>query len=308
MTLVIALAIFFDVVLVGVFLVLLFSSDSSSLVDRLTQLGTGAGAGGQAVVREKREPSRKKVERVLTDVSKLLPPSAREVTQFHRLMIRAGYRRPELVAVLRGTKVLVPLLFLGIVYFTGWYVYSPIPILLCAAVFGFLLPDMWLSWRVRHRQFRMVLALPDALDLLVICVEGGLGLDQSIARVADELEYTHPELSDEFHLINLEMRVGRSRLEALQELADRTGVDDVKALVGMLVQTDRFGTDLAQALRVHADSLRTKRRQRAEEMAAKTSVKMVPPLVFFVFPALFVVLLGPAVVIVLHQMLPQLSK
>jgi tight adherence protein C len=154
----------------------------------------------------------------------------------------------------------------------------------------------------------MVLALPDALDLLVICVEGGLGLDQSIARVADELEYTHPELSDEFHLINLEMRVGRSRLEALQELADRTGVDDVKALVGMLVQTDRFGTDLAQALRVHADSLRTKRRQRAEEQAAKTSVKMVPPLVFFVFPALFVVLLGPAVVIVLHQMLPQLSK
>jgi tight adherence protein C len=104
------------------------------------------------------------------------------------------------------------------------------------------------------------------------------------------------------------MRVGRSRLEALQELADRTGVDDVKALVGMLVQTDRFGTDLAQALRVHADSLRTKRRQRAEEMAAKTSVKMVPPRVFFVFPALFVVLLGPAVVIVLHQMLPQLSK
>ncbi len=306
MTLVITIAIFFDVVLVGVFLVLLFSSDNTTLVDRLTQLG--AGGGTTSVVQEKREPSRKKVERVLSDVSKLLPPSAREVSQFHRMMIRAGYRRPELVAVLRGTKVLLPILFVCIVYFTGWYEYSPIPILLCAAVFGFLLPDMWLSWRVRHRQQRLVLALPDALDLLVICVEGGLGLDQSIARVADELDDTHPELSDEFHLINLEMRVGRSRLEALQELAERTGVDDIKALVGMLVQTDRFGTDLAQALRVHAESLRTKRRQRAEEQAAKTSVKMVPPLVFFVFPALFVVLLGPAVVILLHQMLPQISK
>jgi len=306
MTLVITIAIFFDVLLVGVFLVLLFSTDNSSLVDRLTQLG--AGGAGQTVAREQREPSRKKVERVLSDVSKILPPSAREVSQFHRMMIRAGYRRPESVAALRGTKVLFPLLLLGIVYFTGWYTYSPIPILLLAAVLGFLLPDIWLSWRVRRRQHQLVLGLPDALDLLVICVEGGLGLDQSIARVADELETAHPDLSDEFHLINLEMRVGRSRLEALQELAERTGVDDIKALVGMLVQTDRFGTDLAQALRVHADSLRTKRRQRAEEMAAKTSVKMVPPLVFFVFPALFVVLLGPAFVILVHQMLPQINK
>jgi tight adherence protein C len=305
MTLAITIAIFVDVFVVGLFLVLLFSQESSSLVERLTQLGTG---GSSSATKEVREPSRKKVERVLSDVSKLLPPSAREVSQFHRMMIRAGYRRPELVSALRGTKVIFPIFFVCLVYFTGWYLYSPIPILLCAAVFGFLLPDFWLNWRVRHRQQRLILALPDALDLLVICVEGGLGLDQSISRVAEELEYTHPELSDEFHLINLEMRVGRSRLDALQELAERTGVDDVKALVGMLVQTDRFGTDLAQALRVHADSLRTKRRQRAEEMAAKTSVKMVPPLVFFVFPALFVVLLGPAVVILLHEMLPQLSK
>lgn len=304
MTLVITIAIFVDVFLVGLFLVLLFSQESSTLVERLTQLG----AGGPAPVKEVSEPSRKRVERVLSDVSKLLPPSAREVSQFRRLMIRAGYRRPETVGALRGMKVLLPIALVLLVYFTGWYQYSPVPIFLCAAVFGFLIPDFWLTWRVKHRQHRLVLALPDALDLLVICVEGGLGLDQSIARVAEELEYTHPELSDEFHLINLEMRVGRSRLEALQELAERTGVDDVKALVGMLVQTDRFGTDLAQALRVHADSLRTKRRQRAEEMAAKTSVKMVPPLVFFVFPALFVVLLGPAVVILLHQMLPQLSK
>jgi len=305
MTLVITIAAFVDAFLLGLFIVLLLTPDSQPLVDRLTELG---GSAGPSAVNEPRETGRRKIERVLSDVGKILPPSAREVSQVHRSMIRAGFRRSELVPVLRGMKVILPIAFIALIYFTGWYLYSPIVMFLTAAVLGFLLPDMILGWRVRQRQHRLILGLPDALDLLVICVEGGLGLDQSIARVADELEITHPDISDEFHLINLEMRVGRSRLEALQELAERTGVDDIKALVGMLVQTDRFGTDLAQALRVHADSLRTQRRQRAEEMAAKTSVKMVPPLVFFVFPALFIVLLGPAVIILLHQMLPAINK
>jgi len=120
-------------------------------------------------------------------------------------------------------------------------------------------------------------------------------------RVTQELKITHPELTDEFQLLNLEMRVGKKRIDALRELAVRTGVDDIKALVAMLIQTDRFGTSLAQSLRVHSDTLRTKRRQRAEEMAAKTTVKMVPPLVFFIFPALFVVILGPAVITLARQ-------
>jgi len=140
------------------------------------------------------------------------------------------------------------------------------------------------------------LSLPDCLDLLVVCVEAGLALDQSFMRVTQELRIVHRELCEELDLVNAEIRIGRTRLEALRELGDRTGVDDIKSLVAMLVQTDRFGTSVAQSLRVHSDELRTKRRQRAEEMAAKATVKMIPPLVFFVFPALFVVILGPAVI------------
>jgi len=149
---------------------------------------------------------------------------------------------------------------------------------------------------VRSRQQKLRLSLPDCLDLLVVCVEAGLALDQAFMRVTQELRIVHPELCEELDLVNAEIRIGRTRLEALRELGDRTGVEDIKSLVAMLVQTDRFGTSIAQSLRVHSDELRTKRRQRAEEMAAKATVKMIPPLVFFVFPALFVVILGPAVV------------
>jgi len=151
------------------------------------------------------------------------------------------------------------------------------------------------------------MALPDGLDLLVICVEVGLGLDQSILRVAQELRIVHPELSEELQMVNLEMRVGKSRLDALRELARRTGLDELKALVAMLIQTERFGTSIAQSLRVYSDDLRTRRRQRAEEMSAKTTVKMVPPLVFFIFPALIVVILGPAVITLMRQFLPALK-
>jgi tight adherence protein C len=142
------------------------------------------------------------------------------------------------------------------------------------------------------------------LDLLVICVEVGLGLDQSILRVAQELRIVHPELSEELQMVNLEMRVGKSRLDALRELARRTGLDELKALVAMLIQTERFGTSIAQSLRVYSDDLRTRRRQRAEEMSAKTTVKMVPPLVFFIFPALLVVILGPAIIALMRQFMP----
>ena len=166
---------------------------------------------------------------------------------------------------------------------------------------------MWLVWQVHARQHRLRLSLPDALDLLVICVEAGLGLDQSLMRVAEELRIAHPELSDEIALVNLEMRVGKTRLDALRELARRTGLEDVKALVAMLIQTERFGTSVAQSLRVHSDDLRIKRRQRAEEMSAKTTVKMVPPLVFFIFPALMVVILGPAVIAIVRQLSPILK-
>jgi tight adherence protein C len=153
-----------------------------------------------------------------------------------------------------------------------------------------------LKKKLAARQRRIRLGLPDGLDLTVICVEAGLSLDQAMMRVGEDLRTAHPELSAEFHLFDLEARAGKPRVEALRNLAERTGVDDIRSLVGTLIQTDRFGTSVAQALRVHSDSLRTERRQRAEEQAAKTTVKMIIPLVLFVMPSLIFVTVGPAVI------------
>ncbi|MBI3670894.1 MAG: type II secretion system F family protein [Acidobacteria bacterium] len=289
---------------VGLLLTYLFLSAGQPIVERLSRLGRPTGVTTESQTEKRRE----RLERTLSDLGKLLPSSPKGLSRTQRMMIRAGYRRPELVMVMRGIQIVLPIFLVALIYLTGLYALNPLFLLGTAAVLGFLVPELWLTRRVRHRQHRILLALPDGVDLLVVCVEAGLGLDQSILRVAHELYITHPELSDELQLMNMEMRVGRSRVEALRELGTRTGVDDVKSLVGMLIQTDRFGTDLAQALRVHSDTLRTQRRQRAEEMAAKTSVKLIPPLVFFVFPALFVVLLGPAVLILVHQLLPSISK
>ena len=162
--------------------------------------------------------------------------------------------------------------------------------------FGYLLPGMVLARKAKARAHRIRLALADMLDLLVVSVEAGLGLDQAIARVGAELAFAYPELSDELRLINLELRAGKARSEALRNLADRTGVEDLSSLVTMLIQTDKFGTSVAQSLRVYSETLRTKRRQRAEEAAAKTGVKMVFPLVFCIFPAIWVVTIGPAAI------------
>jgi tight adherence protein C len=157
---------------------------------------------------------------------------------------------------------------------------------------------------VKARQRRITIGLPDALDLTVICVEAGLALDQALLRVGQDLHHAHPDLSDEFHLVNLEMRAGKPRMEALRNLALRTGVNDIRALVGTLIQTDRFGTSIAQALRVHSDSLRTERRQRAEEAAAKTTIKMIIPLVLFILPSILFVTIGPAMIQLYRSLSP----
>jgi tight adherence protein C len=290
---------FLATVLVTLALVYAFSVGGDlPVAERLTRLWRGSSPTPQVGFREKQK---QKVRKVLVDVGKILPASTKELSHTHRLMVRAGYRRPESVMVMRGVKVLLPVGLLSLVYFTGFYQQNPLFILGLAGILGYFLPELWLTSRVRKRQHRIQLSLPDALDLLVICVEAGLALDQAMLRVSQELRIAHPELCEELDLVNAEIRVGKIRIEALRELGARTGVDDIKALVAMLIQTDRFGTSVAQSLRVHSDDLRIKRRQRAEEQAAKTTVKMVPPLVFFIFPALFVVILGPAVIIVVRQ-------
>ena len=163
---------------------------------------------------------------------------------------------------------------------------------------GYFLPVFWLKRKIKARQKAIENGLPDALDLLIVCIEAGSSLDQAVVKASDELEITHPALAYELRLITTEIRAGKPRLEAFRNFADRTEVPDVRSLVAMLVQTDRFGTSVAQALRIHAETSRTKRRQRAEERAAKVGVKLVFPLVLCIFPSLYVVILGPLAIAV----------
>jgi tight adherence protein C len=254
------------------------------------------------------EKQKERVRNSLASLGKLVPGDSQQAPRTQLLMMRAGFRSPEATMAMRGFKILVPVVLVGLVYLSGVYRWNPVLFPIIAGVLGYLLPDIFLTWRMNVRQRQLQRGLPDGLDLLVICVESGLGLDQALMKVTQEVRITHPELSDELQLVNLEMRIGKTRIDALRELARRTGLEDIKSLVAMLVQTDRFGTSVAQSLRVFSDDLRIKRRQRAEEMSAKTSVKMVIPLVFFIFPALLAVILGPAVLTLLRQLVPALGR
>ena len=245
---------------------------------------------------------RERIQHALDPLSRALPVSTADVSQTRAWLIQAGYREAQHYSIYRGMRVLFAALgFVAAFLISGFD--SPM-LLLGLPGFGFFLPRFLLKRKVKDRQHRLRLALPDALDLTVICVEAGLPLDQAMTRVGEDLQHAHPELSDEFHLFNLETRAGKPRVEALRNLAARTGVEDIRSLVGTLIQTDRFGTSIAQALRVHSDSLRTERRQRAEEQAAKTTVKMIIPLVLFVMPSLIFVTVGPAVIQLLRLLTP----
>ena len=175
-----------------------------------------------------------------------------------------------------------------------------------ASACGYYAPVLWLQRAIARRKDALQRAIPDSLDLMVVCVEAGLGLDQAIARVGEEVIRTHPELSDELNVLSLELRTGVSRLDALRNLAQRMDLDEVRNLVALLVQTDRFGTSIGQALRVHADSMRTTRRLKAEELAAKLPVKLLLPLIFFIFPSMFIVIIGPAAIKMMRVLFPAL--
>jgi tight adherence protein C len=212
-----------------------------------------------------------------------------------RLML-AGYRKPYHPDIFLGSRLAVPaVLGLAVVLLFNNNV---LIFLLLAVVIGFFAPDFWLSHAINKRREKLRLSLPDGLDLLSICLEAGLGLDQGIVRVGQELHVSHPELSDELMLINFEQRAGVQRNAAWQSFAQRANFESARSFVAMLIQTDRFGTPIAKSLGAFSDALRTQRRQQAEERAAKTTIKMVPPLVFFIFPSMGVVVIGPAVIAV----------
>jgi tight adherence protein C len=249
-------------------------------------------------------------ERVVESLKRLgtaLPRSPSEMGKLQQKLVCAGYRRHEAVAVFFGIRLGVAVLFFA-VFASPLLVRPNLGFALAGAGLGYLLPSMALGRLAKKRQHRIRMGMPDALDLLVVSVEAGLGLDQAIQRVGEEIAFAHGDLSDELRLVNLELRAGKGRTDALRALAERTGVDDLSSLVAMLVQTDRFGTSVAQSLRVHADTMRTKRRQRAEEAAAKTGVKMVFPLVFCIFPAIWVVTIGPAAIKFVQVLVPMAEK
>jgi tight adherence protein C len=237
------------------------------------------------------------IKAIVQPFEKVLPKSPKEVSVVQKRLIRAGYRGDSYVRILYGAKVLLPLLLCliaaatGITRFGSFFVYAT------ALGLGYLAPDFWLGRRIAKRQLNFRLGLPDFLDLMVVGIEAGLSLDQALLRSADELRASQPEISDEFGLVLLEQRAGRPRVDCWKHLADRVDIDVIRTLVAAVIQADQFGTSIAKTLRVYAETLRVQRRQHVEEMAAKTAVKLVFPLVLFIFPSLFVVALGPAVIV-----------
>ena len=296
MELTLTIVLFFTVVLVVFFFGAAVYAPSSVIGSRLRQLGF------QKSQKVEKPPLKQRLEQALDPLSKAIPLSPADVSRTRAWLIQAGYRESRHLSMYVGLRVLMAVLgFAAVVAIAGFD--SP-TLIIGVAAFGFFLPRLILKRMIRERQRRIRMGLPDALDLTVICVEVGLALDQAMMRVGEDLYYAHPDLSEEFHLVNLEMRAGKPRAEALRNLADRTGVDDLRSLVTTLLQTDRFGTSIAQALRIHSDSLRTERRQRAEEQAAKTTIKMVIPLVLFILPSLIIVTVIPALLQLLRIFSP----
>jgi tight adherence protein C len=291
--LILAIVVFVTIVLVTFSLGAAVVTPSSTLGARLRALG------GQQKV-DNKPAFKERIEQALDPISRAIPLSPADVSRTRAWLIQAGLRESRHVSYYFGSRILLAVVgLIGVITFAGFdnlFLLAGVPGL------GFFIPRFLLKRMIRDRQQRIRLGLPDALDLTVICVEAGLALDQALMRVGQDLHHAHPDLSDEFHLINLEMRAGKPRAEALRNLIDRTGVDDIRALVGTLIQTDRFGTSVAQALRVHSDSLRTARRQRAEEQAAKTTIKMVPPLVVFVLLPFLFVSVGPALILAFRSL------
>jgi tight adherence protein C len=251
-------------------------------------------------------------QELVSRVGSFVPASPKDLPRLKRRLIRAGFRSQNAPKVFNGARavstVVVALVALlvsqqshvaldNLLYLTGG-----------AALFGYLAPMQYLMFRIRRRQHAIEKGLPNALDLMVVCVESGLGLDQTVIQVAKELQFAYPEICQEFTMMNLEMRAGKRRIEALHNLADRAGVEELKKLVAVLIQTDRFGTSIAQSLRGHSDYMRVMARQKAEERAAKLAVKLVFPIFFCVLPSLFVVTVGPVLTRLIRDLFPMIEN
>jgi tight adherence protein C len=245
-------------------------------------------------------------------IGTILPSPAGQSKAMQKCLVRAGLRRPNALRILYGARLLATaiLAMAAVLLVSGLKLTTDNRVLTVAgaALAGYMAPGFYVTLKAKRRQHRIRRGLPDALDLLVICVESGLGLDQAVMQAAKELEIAHPDITQEFALLNLELRTGKRRAEALRNLAERTAVSELKKLVAVLIQADRFGTGVAQSLRTHADYMRVQARQIAEEKAAKVGVKLVFPIFFCVLPTLFVVTVGPMGVRIFKELLPMLNN
>ena len=277
----------------------LFMRPQSAATERLKKLSNFSGNTASVSVSLDEEHAGEKIaERIATPINRLVPASAAEVQKLQKKLMQAGFRSNHAPVIYRMIQLLSMGTLPALVALTCAILARPLSSalfwILIAFIVGFFAPRYLLGRLIRSRQLRVRWGLADALDLMVISIEAGLGLNAAMLKVSSELKKAHPDISEEFELANLEIRVGRERDEALRNLAERTGVDDLRSLVAMLIQTDRFGTSIAKAIRVFSDSLRTKRRQRAEQAAQKAAVKLLFPLACFLFPTLFIAILGPA--------------
>ena len=241
------------------------------------------------------------------------PKDQAETSRLRKSLVTAGYRGARAPVIFLGSKLFLGILFGALFFIFGDEVTKGMSAnvfsmtMVATALGGFYAPQLWLSLAISRRKEKLLNGFPDALDLMVVCVEAGLGLDQAISRVGEEIKIGHKDLGDEFQLVSLELRAGFSREQALRNLSERTDIDEIRSLIALLIQTDRFGTSVGQALRVHSDSMRMNRRLRAEEMAAKLPVKLMLPLIVFIFPSLMVVIIGPGAIKLIRNFLPAMS-
>ena len=255
------------------------------------RLATVAGTAAPTLTRESLFGER--LPRAVKQVRSFVPKSPKEMNRIQRLLASAGYHGPWPATIFAVAEIVVPVLF----FVTTVYFFGTGTALIFAIIFaliGYQVPTLWLGRAITRRRREIQNGLPDAIDLMIVCVEAGSAIDQALNRVAEELAIAYPALARELEMVSSETRAGKPRLEAFRNFAERTKVEDVRSLVAMLIQTDRFGTSIGQALRTHAETSRTKRRQRAEEKAAKLGVKLLFPLVFCLFPAFYVVVVGPS--------------
>lgn len=304
----------FGAVAVGIWVVMdLFSSKSTKTEKRLEVLNTQKRQSADILEQKSKMSIAGLLEKASPTFSRALEPqNEKDANKLKLKLSFAGYRGEKAVPMFLTVKMISTLVGLalggGMLLIRGNF--EMMTMIQCLGMGGLFMfvPDAALGFMASSRQKKVFLALPDALDLMVVCVEAGLGLDQALRKVAEEMQKTHKVIATEFDISNKQIQMGRDRSDVLTELGERNGVDDLKALASIIIQADRFGSSIAQALRVQSDSMRTKRRQIAEEKAAKTAVKLIFPLVVFIFPGIFVVLVGPAAITMINEMLPAFQK